>query len=219
MATNYTTNYQLNQWEPTDAVQRVDFNADNAKVDAALKSLSDQVVQKANQSAVNTLITAVNQKADASTVNALSQTVAGKADQSEVDALTAKAGTQLISRTTMSAAAALFSVELSDLLWSEWATITIRVKPVLPEGGEYAVYFNTSPQVELTWEYATYLFTTVLFPLYDADQQAISLVCPPFNGNSMRPIGANYSAIEELWIKGEGCTFQSGTVIEIWGNK
>ena len=35
MATNQTTNYQLNQWEPTDAVQRVDFNADNAKLDAA----------------------------------------------------------------------------------------------------------------------------------------------------------------------------------------
>ena len=77
MATNYTTNYQLNQWEPTDAVQRVEFNQDNAKVDAALKSLSDQVVQKANQSALNTVISAVNQKADAATVSSLSQTVAG----------------------------------------------------------------------------------------------------------------------------------------------
>ena len=72
MATNQTTNYQLNQWEPTDAVQRVEFNQDNAKIDAALKSLSDQVVQKANQSALNTLISAVNQKADASTVSSLS---------------------------------------------------------------------------------------------------------------------------------------------------
>ena len=71
MATNQTTNYQLNQWEPTDAVQRVEFNQDNAKVDAALKSLSDQVVQKANQSALNTLISSVNQKADASTVSSL----------------------------------------------------------------------------------------------------------------------------------------------------
>ena len=219
MATNQTTNYQLNQWEPTDAVQRVEFNQDNAKVDAALKSLSDQVVQKANQSALNTVISAVNQKADAATVSSLSQTVAGKAEQSDVDALESRAGAQLIQRTTMSTANMFFSVDLSDVHWDEWATITIRVKPVLPEGGEYAVYFNTSPQVELTWEYATYLFTTVLFPLYDADQQAISLVCPPFNGNSMRPIGASYSAIEELWIKGEGCTFQSGTVIEIWGNK
>ena len=56
MATNYTTNYDLCQWEPTDAVQRLEFNADNAKLDAALKALSDQVVQKANQSALNTLI-------------------------------------------------------------------------------------------------------------------------------------------------------------------
>ena len=72
MATNQTTNYQLNQWEPADAVQRVDFNADNAKVDTALKSLSDQVLQKAEQSALNTLISSVNQKADASTVSSLS---------------------------------------------------------------------------------------------------------------------------------------------------
>ena len=78
MATNQTTNCQLNQWEPADQVLRTDFNADNAKVDAALKSLSDQVVQKANQSALNTLISAVNQKADASTVSALSQAVAAK---------------------------------------------------------------------------------------------------------------------------------------------
>ena len=36
MATNQTTNYQLNQWEPTDPVFRTDFNVDNAKLDAAL---------------------------------------------------------------------------------------------------------------------------------------------------------------------------------------
>ena len=42
MATNQTTNYQLNQWEPTDAVQRVEFNQDNAKVDAALDLLAER---------------------------------------------------------------------------------------------------------------------------------------------------------------------------------
>ena len=40
MATNQTTNYQLNQWEPTDQVLRTDFNADNAKIEAALVALS-----------------------------------------------------------------------------------------------------------------------------------------------------------------------------------
>ena len=100
MATNYTTNYQLNQWEPTDAVQRVDFNADNAKIDAALKSLSDQVVQKANQSALNTLISSVNQKADASTVSSLSSLLNSEisqrqeADSSLQSALTLKGNCQ-----------------------------------------------------------------------------------------------------------------------------
>ena len=49
MATNQTTNYQLNQWEPTDQVLRTDFNADNAKLDAALNALSDQVAKMADE--------------------------------------------------------------------------------------------------------------------------------------------------------------------------
>ena len=101
MAINQTTNYQLNQWEHTDAVQRVEFNQDNAKLDTALKSLADQVVQKANQSALNTLISAVNQKADASTVSSLSSLLNSEISQrQETDnnfqaALTLKGNCQL----------------------------------------------------------------------------------------------------------------------------
>ena len=101
METNQTTNYQLNQWEPTDAVQRVEFNQDNAKLDTALKSLADQVVQKANQSALNTLISAVNQKADASTVSSLSSLLNSEisqrqeADSSLQTALTLKGNCQI----------------------------------------------------------------------------------------------------------------------------
>ena len=36
MATNHTTNYELSQWLSADQVLRTDFNADNAKIDAAL---------------------------------------------------------------------------------------------------------------------------------------------------------------------------------------
>ena len=32
----YTKNYHLNQWEPTDRVLREDFNEDNRKIEAAL---------------------------------------------------------------------------------------------------------------------------------------------------------------------------------------
>ena len=43
MASNYTEHYQLSQWEAEDAVRRVDFNADNAKIDAAIKAVDQRV--------------------------------------------------------------------------------------------------------------------------------------------------------------------------------
>ena len=45
MATNHTTNYQLNQWLSTDQVLRADFNADNAKIDAALHAVDRRRLQ------------------------------------------------------------------------------------------------------------------------------------------------------------------------------
>ncbi|MCI9156244.1 MAG: hypothetical protein HFF44_04780 [Lawsonibacter sp.] len=41
MPTNQTPNYQLSQWEKSDKVLMDDFNADNAKIDAALKAETD----------------------------------------------------------------------------------------------------------------------------------------------------------------------------------
>ena len=38
---NHTQNYQLSQWDADDPVLRTDFNADNAKIDAALKAETD----------------------------------------------------------------------------------------------------------------------------------------------------------------------------------
>ena len=69
MASNQTANYGLCQWEATDAVLRTDFNADNAKIDAALKSqagsissLSGQLVNKASSSTVSSLSAKLNQE-------------------------------------------------------------------------------------------------------------------------------------------------------------
>ena len=36
-----TEHYQLNQWDAADSVRREDFNADNARIDAALGALKD----------------------------------------------------------------------------------------------------------------------------------------------------------------------------------
>ena len=46
MASSYTSNYQLCQWEGTDKVLRTDFNGDNQKIDAALAGLADAVEEK-----------------------------------------------------------------------------------------------------------------------------------------------------------------------------
>lgn len=38
-----TQHYQLNQWDPEDRILRVDFNSDNAAIDAALKASTDAI--------------------------------------------------------------------------------------------------------------------------------------------------------------------------------
>ena len=53
MAANYTANYGLCQWEPSDLFLREEFNEDNAKIDAAIKAAKDNAtaVGKAAQTA------------------------------------------------------------------------------------------------------------------------------------------------------------------------
>ena len=46
MASNYTSNYGLCQWEATDQVLRTEFNEDNAKMDAVLDTLEQAVTQQ-----------------------------------------------------------------------------------------------------------------------------------------------------------------------------
>ena len=52
MVTNHTENYELNLWEPEDAVLRTDFNADNEKLEAALTRQAEALSAKADASAL-----------------------------------------------------------------------------------------------------------------------------------------------------------------------
>ena len=52
---NKTANYQLNQWAKSDRVLMEDFNADNAKLDAALAALDEENTQR--KSAISALQT------------------------------------------------------------------------------------------------------------------------------------------------------------------
>ena len=44
MASNYTQNYGLCQWEATDQVLRTDFNEDNQKIEAAFLALREEII-------------------------------------------------------------------------------------------------------------------------------------------------------------------------------
>ena len=55
MSSQKTEHYELNQWLATDQVLRTDFNADNAKIDAALNTLAGQVSGKADGEAFQAL--------------------------------------------------------------------------------------------------------------------------------------------------------------------
>lgn len=105
MPGNHTTNYQLSQWAADDRVQMADFNADNAKIDAALKAETDAraagdaalqaaVSGKADSSTVAALQTAVNGKADSSTVAALQTAVNAKASAAALNALSQTVNTK-----------------------------------------------------------------------------------------------------------------------------
>ena len=69
MASNYTSNYGLCQWEANDKVLRSEFNGDNAKIDAAISAVDSRVDGKASTSALNSL---------KNTVSSLSTTVSGQ---------------------------------------------------------------------------------------------------------------------------------------------
>ena len=74
MASNYTSNYGLCQWEPSDKVLRSEFNGDNAKIDAAISAVDSRVDGKASTSALNSL---------KNTVSSLSTTITGQGNTLE----------------------------------------------------------------------------------------------------------------------------------------
>ena len=60
MASKYTENYGLCQWEAKDQVLREEFNGDHAKIDGVLTELAKQVAGKAEQSTVSNLVSTRN---------------------------------------------------------------------------------------------------------------------------------------------------------------
>ena len=123
MASSYTTNYQLNQWEAGDKVLREEFNQDNAKIDAALKTNADAIA--AEVSARTAAVTAEQQARTAADT-----------------ALEARLNQQTLFTYTASAAGGTLYIPVSGISWTQWKHIRIRVHPVLNTSCTYALRIN-----------------------------------------------------------------------------
>ena len=89
-----TTNYQLCQWDGEDRILRTDFNEDNAKIDAALKSHANSIAS------INSTLPG---KADAATVTSLTNKLNTEI-QERKDAVTAEAAARAQADNTEKAA-------------------------------------------------------------------------------------------------------------------
>ena len=146
---NKTSNYQLCQWDGSDRILRTDFNEDNAKIDAALKSHANSIATinsalsgKASTSTVNSLTNTVNQKANQSAltaeVNARTQ-----ADQDLADADAAEAAARAQADSTEKAAReAADTAEAAARAQGDAAEAAARTA-ALALKGNCQIYYNT----------------------------------------------------------------------------
>ena len=175
-----TQNYQLNQWEKTDRIKMEDFNGDNSKVDAALKTLAGQVAGKASSSTVSSLSTKVNTKAAQSdltaAVNRVTALESGKAEKTALaaeqtarEALATKEAADVtalrnencwvkVADTTLSADAATFSCPLANV--GNYAEL--RCLFTLVSDGRPQVDLNGGVDLLLSGRESTYRSSSIL---------------------------------------------------------
>ena len=197
MASNYTENYGLCQWEATDQVLREEFNEGNRKVDEALKELDDQVKTKAEQDALSAE-TAARTAAD--------------------EALEQKAGMKLISRTSLSQVTDWLKPDLTGIDWSKWATVRILMKPVLNEDVTYRAALNGSNLMYLG-NYITGMFQVILFPSFCRDLGAFGIFHPRYTDKNIASFETPFHSLQYLEFISSTGNFLPGTTIEVWGAK
>ena len=116
-----TEHYQLNQWEASDQVRRTDFNADNAKIEAALAGLESGKAESASvNAAINQLQAAVAAKADSASVTSSVNTLTAQVEEVAGDLRQVK----LLEYTTPSSASQI-NLNLSGIDLSQYLELII----------------------------------------------------------------------------------------------
>ena len=153
-----TINYQLNQWAAGDKVQRVDFNADNAKLDAALKANADAITAEvsARDKAVAAEVSARTAAVSAE-VSARTAAVAALEDKTKLHTIK----TMTFSRTTSNVA-----ISLKGIDWGQWKVVATVIHADM-DSGTCRLYPSGSTQDTSILSYSND-FLIIQFPLHQS---------------------------------------------------
>ena len=197
----HTTNYQLSQWETTDRILMADFNADNAKIDAALAAHD----------------AALASKADAIDLAAL---------EVEVEDLDQRAGARLLATLTASTSGTSCQFSMDGVDWTAWREIHFVIDPYTDSGAVVTAYVNGSSSEVLgravgnpTADRAQhrYLGHVLLYPMFDPRHKMTTWDL--YNGE-FHETSSPFSELAYVRLAvPSGHTLYAGTVLEIWGAK
>ena len=153
-----TKHYQLNQWAAGDKVQRIDFNADNAKIDAALRTNADAIAAEvtARTAAVSAEATA-REKAVSAEVTARTAAVAALEDKTKLHTIK----TMTFSRTTSNVA-----ISLKGIDWGQWKVVATVIHADM-DSGTCRLYPSGSTQDTSILSYSND-FLIIQFPLHQS---------------------------------------------------
>jgi len=194
MPSNFTPNYKLNQWEADDRVLRVDFNADNAKLDAALKAQADGLAaeKKAREAAMK------------------SETDARKALADTVDRMT---GLHLLKTgTPATEAVAVYDIDLSDIQWDQWKAVYLFLD--VNSSSSVDISSSTSySQADVANGHSVMIF----HPLFDRNLEATAVY-----RWSVIDFSKHYSEKIHLYLFEGGATEKrvfAGTTYKVYGER
>ena len=202
MATNHTTNYQLNQWEATDQVLRTDFNQDNAKLDAALAAHDTALAGKASV----TDLEAVEEELDA-------ETAARTALAAQLEA---KTGLHLLQTTTLTGPAYSLGLDPATVDWTQWKHLYLCLSPQLEQNTTYNLVFNNHADYRLI-RYGGSGFTLQLFPLNGHSPLCSGLLL--FQSPAPFCFDFSWAQLTDIGIESSGGAFVAGTKFTVLGEK
>ena len=220
MASNQTSNYGLNQWEATDQVLRTEFNADNLKVDTALKNQATSISNLAVQ--ITDGLAEKAAKSDLEAETAARETADGTLDQ-QVNEISQRAGLQMIKTITVDSTCTSFQVPLDGLDWKKWKAVHMMTEIagtasssgyVKINGNKFTTIKSDSHSTPDAREIFGHL---IFFPMYD-DRSWLRAIC--WEDRSLQTAARRYRDIDTIEIVFDSpIQILAGTKVTLWGEK